>query len=189
MKKFLLLLITVSAFNFATAQEHMRFKGIEMNGSLTSFVSQLQSKGMKESYAEGNIAKLSGDFASYHDCTIVVTANNNDNVVIVDVKFPYQTTWSLLYDNYSNIKEMLIVKYGKCSNSVEKWDGMSQPSDDRNRMFGVQTDRCKYVSKWETDNGNIELTISHNNNLCYITLSYFDKQNQAQTIQNAIDDL
>jgi hypothetical protein len=54
----------------------------------------------------------------------------------------------------------------------------------------VKFDRCKYYSVWQTDKGEIQLMISHNDvSSCYVTLAYFDNINSEKIRKNAKDDL
>jgi len=187
-KTFLLVVVCVLAATMS-AEEHMKFKGIEMNGTVSQFVSQLQAKGMTRVGSRDGSVALNGDFASYKNCTIAVVGDEKMNVVKVAVVFPEQSTWGMLSSNYETLKDMLTTKYGEPSTIVEKWDGYSEPRDDNDRMLEVGMDRCKYGALWETPQGNIELMISHNDFTCFVMLSYYDEQNQSQALQSAIDDL
>jgi hypothetical protein len=56
-------------------------------------------------------------------------------------------------------------------------------------MTNVQLDKCKYYSIYETDKGNIELSIYGDINACFVRLSYFDKINGDVMRAKAMDDL
>ena len=85
---------------------------------------------------------------------------------------------------------MLTEKYGKPSDVVEKFDTYSQPDDDGDKMYEVKFDRCKYYSIWETDKGEIQLSIDHKSvSSCFVKLAYFDKINSAAVKKQAIEDL
>lgn len=57
-------------------------------------------------------------------------------------------------------------------------------------MYEVKFDRCKYYSIWNTDKGEIQLSIDHNGmTSCFIQLAYFDKMNSATVKKHALDDL
>jgi len=85
---------------------------------------------------------------------------------------------------------MIIEKYGKPSDELEKFDGYVQPNDDNSKIYEVKLDRCKYYSIWKMDKGEIQLSIDHNSSReCYIKLLYFDKINSDKIKANAKDDL
>ena len=76
------------------------------------------------------------------------------------------------------------------SMKFEKFDTYSEPADDFARMHAVQFDNCKYYSIYETDKGNIQLSIEHDGvTKCFVMLSYYDKINSEIIKTKAIDDL
>jgi hypothetical protein len=87
---------------------------------------------------------------------------------------------------------MLTEKYGKPSDIVEKFDvpSYSQPKDDNSKMHNVEFDKCKYHSIWQTDKGEIQLSIDHDSiRRCFVKLAYFDKINSETVKKQALDDL
>jgi hypothetical protein len=133
---------------------------------------------------------LKGDFASYKNCIVVVgTLKQKDLVSKITVMFPPCDTWSSLSSDYFSLKEMLTEKYGKPSDSTEKFDGM-EPTDDNSRMYDVKFDKCKYYTTYETGKGSIQLSIEHNGVVsCFALLSYYDKINGSIIKAKAKDDL
>jgi hypothetical protein len=106
------------------------------------------------------------------------------------VLFPEADTWSKLSENYFELKQKLTEKYGKPSECIEKFEGYSQTQDDSKKIYYVQFDRCKYYSIWQTDKGEIQLSIDHESvRSCFVKLLYFDKINSAIINAKAIDDL
>ena len=63
MKRILITLCAVILSFSAQAQEHMTFKGVSMGCDITTFVSQLESKGFTVDYEADNGVILTGDFA------------------------------------------------------------------------------------------------------------------------------
>lgn len=175
----------------ATAQnEHMTFKGIPIDGSVTSFAAKLQQKGFTSQRQQNGNAFLMGMFAGYKDCTIGVVGDESGTTVKVAVIFPEYDKWSQLYGCFSSLKDMLTQKYGTPSQESETFDAYSQPDDDMMRMIYVGTDKCKYYAVFETQRGSIELMISHADySEGFVLLSYYDKLNQQKAMNSAIDDL
>lgn len=180
-----------SAFTFAQTTEHLSFKGVPINGTLNQYISKMKQTGFTHIRTEDGMALLTGDFAGYKDCAVVVsTLKQNDLVNRIGVLFNDKETWSSLSNNYFDLKQMLSEKYGEPSDVVEKFDGYPQPRDDGDRMHMVKFDNCKYSTVWETDKGEIQLSIEHNSSLkCFVTLVYFDKINSEKVKAKAIDDL
>lgn len=191
MKKIALFLMMAAAVMGATAQnQHMTFKGIPIDGSVKSFAAKLQQKGFTSQGMQDGNAFLKGMFAGYKDCTVGVVGDESGTTVKVAVIFPEYDKWSLLYGCFSSLKDMLTQKYGTPSEESETFDTYSQPDDDNERMYEVTMDRCKYYAVFETQNGTIELQISHANYIeGFVLLSYYDKLNQQKAMNSAIDDL
>ena len=193
MKTFFLTLIftLTTMLTFAQKSEHLTFKGVPIDGTLNEFVSKMKQNGFTHLGTEDGTAILNGDFAGYKDCYVgVSTLKQNDLVHKIAVIFPDNDTWSTLSGNYFDLKKMLTEKYGEPSDVVEKFDTYWQPRDDKSRMYQVCMDRCKYYSIWQTDKGEIQLSIDHNSvTSCFVKLAYFDKINSDKIKAKAKDDL
>ena len=190
MKK-LIIAVLLLVYLTATAQTgHLTFKGIPIDGKLNEFVGKLKQKGLIFIGTEDGTAILKGEFASFKGCTIAVYAHESGIVDRVGVILPDRDSWSMLYNDYSRLKEMLTQKYGKPSEVIEEFQGYSIPKDDKSRMYEVKMDRCKYICDFNTDNGVIELRISHMDfSSCFVVLIYIDAENEAKVQSSAIDDL
>lgn len=193
MKKFFLtsFFTLSSVLSFAQSIEHLTFKNIPIDGTLNEYISKMKQTGFSFIQTANGAAILNGDFAGYKDCNVAVsTLKQMDLVHKIVVIFPDKKIWSTLSGNYFDLKQMLTEKYGNPSKVVEKFDGYSEPRDDNSRMYKVGMDSCKYYSIWETDKGNIELSISHDSfSSSFVILAYFDKINSNKIKSSAIDDL
>lgn len=171
--------------------KHLSFKGVPITGTLNEFIVQMKNAGFNHIGTEDGMALLSGDFATYRSCFIgVSTLKNKDLVHKVGVMFPEHETWSSLSLNYFELKELLNEKYGKPTDSVEKFQSISEPKDDNAKMYEVQFDRCKYVTTYETGKGTIVLSIDHDGvTKCFVKLLYLDKRNTEAVKKQALDDL
>ena len=170
---------------------HLTFKGVPLDGTLDQYIVKMKQNGFNHISTKDGIAMLQGDFAGYKDCYVgVSTLKQKDLVHKIGVLFPKKDTWSTLSGNYFDLKQMLTEKYGKPSNEVEKFDTRSEPRDDDSKMYEVKFDNCKYNSIWQTDKGEIQLSIDHNSvTSCFVKLVYFDKINSATVKKQAMDDL
>ena len=92
--------------------------------------------------------------------------------------------------NYYYLKDLLTQKYGKPSEVIEIFQSDFEPRDDNERWHYLRTDRCKYVTIFETEKGDIQLSISHKEfNEGFVSLAYFDKINGDIVRADALDDL
>lgn len=194
MKKIMLFFCAALALlpvNGQTAGEHMTFKGVPINGSLTDFTAKMKQKGFAHLGSQNGIAVFEGEFAAQKECTIAVLCSKSTNTVSrVMVIFPKCETWSLLYGRYGTLKELLTQKYGEPSENMEVFEGLYKPDDDKDRMSAVKGDRCKYISVWGTSKGDVELAIDHEGySRCFVRLTYSDKINMEKMTNAAIDDL
>ena len=169
---------------------HLKFKGVPIDGTLDEFVSRMKRKGFRSIGSEDGMEILTGDFAAHKECTIYVsTLENKDLVSTIAVKFPNQETWKRLYGDYDNLKELLTEKYGQPSSVTEKFED-SYIDSDFFRIHAVKQDECKYETRYTTDKGDIVLWMEHDRFLnSFVMLAYKDKINGGIIKDMAIDDL
>lgn len=190
MKKLLFAMMLMAGLTATAQTGHLTFKGVPIDGTLSEFVGKLKQKGFVLKYHGNGTAMLEGDFASFKNCVVGVYEHESGVVNRVGVIFPEKDTWSSLYNDYSNLKEMLTQKYGKPSDVTEEFQGYSTPRTDESKMYAVKFDRCKYICDFATDNGIIELRISHDGvSSCFVVLVYADAENEMKVRSSAIDDL
>ena len=190
MKHLLLTLMLTLAVGICNAQtEHMKFKGIPMEGNLQTFTAKLKAKGYTPIGIEDGLSLLTGEFAGYKNCTIGAVADKSGMICKVSVIFPTMDKWSELEGCYQNYKSMLTEKYGEPEKCVEQFQ-TNDVDDDNSKMHELKMDRCAYLSNFKGDNGNVLLEITHNGvTSCYVMLSYFDDANQSKLRQQIMDDL
>ena len=182
--------LTSIAQSSADTSKHLSFKGVPIDGTLTEYVSKMKKSGFTHEGTNDGVAILSGEFASYKDCYIgVSTLKKIDLVNKIVVIFQDRDNWSSLSSNYYDLKDLLTIKYGKPSREVEEFQGYT-PRDDSGKFTAVRLDRCKYITVFETEKGEIRLTIANDGVArCYVTLSYIDKINSEEVKKQALDDL
>jgi hypothetical protein len=191
MKFIILFIFWTTTLTFAQTSEHLLFKGVAIDGTLSEYVSKMEEADFTTIKINDGLAMLQGDFAAYKDCIIgVATLDQKDLVSKITVIFPESRNWSSLSSNYYNLKELLIEKYGEPSEIVENFDTYSEPKDDYSKMYEVGMDRCKYHTSLELENGTIQLSIENDGfSSAFVMLSYFDRINSDVIRQEAIDDL
>lgn len=189
MRQFLItfLFLVCSVCTFAQT-DHMKFKGIPMDGTLQSFTDKLKTKGYTPMGISDGISMLTGEFAGYKDCTLFAVSDKSGMICKVTVLFPSMDKWRELENCYANFKSMLSEKYGKPKICVEEFQSQ-YVDDDNDRIYELKMDRCKYYSVFSQENGDIQLEITHNKSDCKVMLSYFDNANQDKLRQRIMDDL
>lgn len=191
MKHYLLTLLLTLFVGICSAQttEHMKFKGVPMEGTLQSFTNKLKAKGFTPVGIQDGVSLLKGEFAGYKNCTIGAVADKSGMICKVAVFFPSMDKWGDLERCYNNYKSMLTEKYGdpvKC----EEYFSDGYDDDASNRMYGVKFDKYKYYTVFSCEQGDIQLEVAHEGvSSCYVMLSYFDNANQDKLRKQIMDDL
>ncbi len=189
MKRIVLSFVYIVCFmSLSMGQNHLRFKGVPMDGTIQQFAQKLTQKGLTIVEKGNDNIILSGMFASYKDCVVGVIGDKQQHVAKVAVVFPDCDTWADLEKNYTNIKQMLTQKYGEPTDVVEKFQA-SYIDNDMSKMSALQLQRCTYYSIFTTEEGSIQLELKSSDYKCYVILSYFDNANQQQVINDALEDL
>ena len=190
MKKLIIIAMLLVGITAVAQGDHLKFKGIPIDGNLTSFVNKLKHKGFSLVNSEEGTSMLTGDFAAVKGCTVFVSEHKSGVVNRVAVIFPSKDTWATLYYEYLNLKDMLTQKYGEPAAVEEEFQNRTYELDDNEKMHEVRMDRCHYICDWTPDNGTIELRIQHTSLMgCTVVLIYIDSDNDAKVREKAMEDL
>lgn len=181
------------------SNEHLKFKGVPIDGTLETFVGRMSRSGFAKvetgilgfpQTTEKGRAVLEGDFAGFKKCRVYVhTLTGQDLVSRITVHFPDQNQWQHLYGDYKLLKELLTEKYGRPASCVEKFESSYGPSDDNDRMYEVRMNRCKYITKYKTAKGEIVLSICNDGIVPFASLIYYDKINGNEVREHSLGDL
>ena len=115
------LLLTLTVCLCSAQTEHMKFKGIPMEGTLQSFTLKLKAKGYVPLGTEDGVSVLKGEFAGYKNCHIYAVADKSGMICRVCVEFPKMDKWADLESCYTSYKDMLTEKYGEPTASEKKF--------------------------------------------------------------------
>ncbi len=177
MKKLFFMLIALLYINAAKAQEsdeHLMFMGIPIDGEVVEFVSKLQQKGLNLINTDKEIATLNGNFAG-ENCEIYVIYSPTSSVVsLVTVFFPKNNSWSSIKSDFNQLKDDYTHKYGQPKNN---YDFFIKPyyEGDGYEMQAIRNDKCRYVTVWNLEHGNIWLEIGDTEQ---VIVRYYDKTNE-----------
>ena len=189
MKRILITLIaTFIAIASFGQNSHLKFKGVPIDGTLTEFVNKMKGAGFTHLGTEDGIAALQGDFAGYKNCTVAVFTVKPLNVVsMIGVIFQSRDNWADLESDYDFFKEMLTEKYGTPAVVIEEFD--RAPKDNNAKLYELTMDRCTWASGFETELGEIELSIEYQDFQSRVVLRYRDKINTEKVRKQALEDL
>ena len=182
---------------------HLIFNNVPINGTLKSYIAQMEKKGFKingwenltkeeeqeiksEAYKNGK-AMMKGDFADFKRCNLYVeTLTNKDLVYKIRVEFEYTSEWKELKENYTHLKQLLTKKYGTPASCTEKIKVDSWNKEDNYWIMSSFNKGSKYETLFKTDKGDIKLYIDSDHRL---TLEYLDKKNSKLITDHALDEL
>ena len=195
MKRILIAFLFVFSCIGAMAQnanEHLKFMGIPINGTLESFTQKLVAKGLKREHAWDNALLLKGTFAGKSGSGVCVMRVPSRNIVYkVVVCLPSKDTWEWLENDYKEFKEMLTTKYGepyKCSESFKEG---TYVGSDYLKISALKGGECEYYSAWGSTEGMILLEIFNadgSSDSC-VRLTYIDLINGKLADSSKQDDL
>ncbi len=176
----------------ASAQEeseHLTFKGIPIEGSMTEFCQKLRTKGFTSIGRENNIALFTGDFTG-REATVGVTATDDGkNVFAIGVLFDPSGEWNTLVNTYEYYKDLYTRKYGEPTVSKEENPALSDSNTAL--MAEVYQGTVTYGSAWEVAGGDIQLSIEKSSGLYegLVLIRYRDSQNVEAKIKSDLDDI
>lgn len=186
------IIFTLIAFCFALnsiAQEHLTFKGIPIEGSMTSFCEKLKSKGLTQVGADNNITFFIGDFTGRNATIGVGATDDGKSVFSVVVIFDPSEEWNTLVNTYDYYKELYTRKYGNPKASVE--NNPAHSDSNISKMAEVHQGTVTWASAWEVTGGDIELSIAKSEGVYtgMVLIRYRDKQNAENKIKNDLDEI
>ena len=94
MKRISVTLMLLLAVICVMAQEHLSFKGIPIEGSMTTFCQKLKAKGFTSIGRDNNITLFTGDFTGRKATVGVTATDDGKNVFAVIVFFDPSGEWN-----------------------------------------------------------------------------------------------
>ena len=189
MKKIIITLTLLFVSVCGMAQEHLSFKGIPIEGSMTEFCQKLKAKGFTSIGRENNLTLFSGDFTGRKATVGVTATDDGKNVFAVIVLFDPSGEWNALVNTYDYYKDLYTRKYGKPT--ISKENNPARSDSNTALMAEVHQGTVVYGSAWEVTGGDIQLSIEKSSGIYegMVMIRYRDSQNVEAKIQNDLDDI
>ena len=183
MKKVILLLaMVVSVCAFAQTEQHMKFMGIELNGSIKAFQSKLETKGATVSPLSSkmpNGVRLFNGVFSGENAQIAVFYNPRSKEVYRAKAVIERFGKDKIEQLFENMESKLDLKYGNESKTSEVIE------DDHLHSFK----QVQYV----VENGSINLYIVSSSYTSHsdfdLHIDYYDLENYASNLLEEMEDL
>lgn len=188
MKHFLISLILGCFAICGFAQEHLSFKGIPIEGSMTAFCQKLKAKGFTQIGRDNNVTLFTGDFTGRQATVGVGATDDGNSVHSVVVLFDESREWNTLVNTYDYYKELYTRKYGNPSACREH--NPSHSDSNTMLMHELSQGTVTYASAWTVTGGTIEMSIEKSGySDGVVVIRYRDAQNVETKIQKDLEDI
>lgn len=170
------------------AQEHLSFKGIPIEGSMTAFCQKLKAKGFTQTGRENNAMVFTGDFTGRQAMVCVGAIDDGNSVHSVVVAFDESSEWNTLVSTYDYYKGLYTRKYGEPTACREH--NPSTMDSNISLMYELGQGTVTYASAWNVSGGTIELSIEkfgYSGGI--VIIRYRDAQNIETKIQKDLEDI
>lgn len=164
MKLFLLLFLTLNSL-LLSAQSHFTFKGIPMDGRISTFVEKMKSKGYIVVKKTEDAYIMKGSFARKDAKIFIISTPQTKTVFRVAVLIePVEYTWKSLKNLYLDFRHYYVEKYG---NPSSDYNFLAFPYNEGegNEMQAVEEDKCRYCCFFYPEEGAISISISKFKNI------------------------
>lgn len=173
---------------FVMAEGHMTFKGVEINGSVSSVVKQLEEKEFTKISEEKGMAMMYGKFTGQDVGLGIYATPVSKTVSRIGVIYPNESdTWTLVSSQYEGLKERLTKKYGEPTEVIEKFQ--YPYSENSHPLIAFKLEKAEYKTRFEAENGGVTLSILYNQGQTVVVLLYWDKENEAKMESELEDEL
>lgn len=173
----------------AQETEHLKFKGIPIEGSVDSFGCKLVAEGFSKVAQNAYRGKFMRS-----DCAVVLVGADNGMIWRVAIAFGDVNTWSTLRSSFDGYVDLYTEKYGRPTKIVKEFLGyyvdLVKSSAD-NAMSAIFNDSCNYNAYWKLQHGSIDMRIvkgkSYRSGVIVIT--YTDDTNKAVVRSADLDEI
>lgn len=178
MKRIIISILLSLSCLFASGQEHLMFRGIPIEGNVTTFIQKCsQSFDYIVSSWLTNSVVMKGSFGGETNCNIFVYYTPiSKEVYTVAISFSNGTNWNQLEQTYFKYKGVLQKKYSVTCYHSEYFDYLYELGDG-DEMLALRRGKCHYKSIFETENGSILVMITNLDENGNIAIAYRDLVN------------
>lgn len=148
------------------SKEHLKFKGLEMNGSLEDFYKNLKKEIPDlDGYILDFGGIFKGTFAGTKNCIFMITPNSDNNVRDIMVQFHPSDNWDMIKKEYEELCSNMSLKYGEVWAETNEYIEPYKEGDGK-EVEGVLQGKIKLCQVYGLTNGYIQV--------CIITATPFD---------------
>lgn len=174
--------ILATAISLEAQTAHLRFKGVDVDGTSSAFNEALRQKGF--TLSRGGMAD--GIFAGNHVTVVTETTPLSRTVCSVNAQLDSRGTWKELKSDYEGYKNNLTDKYGEPSSVEERFTGAYRDGDGY-ELKAIQLEKCIWASIWDIPEGRITISLVNGNRGCCLQITYSDKANSLLGVKEMND--
>ena len=174
MKKIFVLILLCAISMNVSAQDHLTFKGIPIDGHISTFVNKLKSLGFELEVMSDNFASVKGEFGG-ENCEIAIyatkTTKTTHQIIVILEK---SDSWATLKHTYKEYKSLLATKYGE----GDSFEHFSSPyyEGDGYEISALRNGKCGYKTTFNAANGKVAIALLYADK-GVVALSYEDNTN------------
>ena len=189
MKKILLTLLATMLCLAMSAQEHLKFKNVPIDGPLSEFLQKIQQKDLKLTEQNDAGATLVGRMAGMQ-VEVFVLATDEKIPYRVCAFFETPADWDVMKMEYFNIQRSLSFKYGKPA-TINQHFQFPYTEGDGKEIEAFGRNRGSWFTTYIQPEGAIILTITTNpfSNSPSVALIYEDQINGQRQSELLSEDL
>lgn len=187
-KLFLSALIFALGFN-CMAQEHLKYKGLEINGSISEFCQKLQESGFQTINQKPKLIEMKGNFSNLENCDVALVGLEKEDLIykVVTVSKQYSSVSQALTD-YQTLNKNLMLKYANYTDINFDTLGISDISMAK-FMSDIHNDKRKINAFYQDKRGFIEISMREIDLQPIIVVIYIDKKNNNKKLKEEYEDL
>ena len=172
-----------------TQKQHLKFKGVPIEGNFSEFVMNLVQKGFQQISMSADNAILVGNFMAVPGVTVVVWPNPASKAVSsVNAFIPAGENWPEIKASYYNTVKTYTEKYGAPSEHEERFT-TNPENNDYLRKVALREGRCIYFSLWKVEGGVIRVSLTCIDFQYYVRCEYLDEQNEDALHKTILDEI
>ncbi len=140
-----------------SAQDHLDFLGIPLDGPLKTFVKPLRKAGFKYKDKSRDDHWFTGKYYGDPAELFVATTAASGTVYLVMVNYPPKTDWPSLRNQYEYIRMRLTALYGEPTNKREVFDF---PYTEEDGLRALEYGKCSRISSGALPEGVVSVSLT-----------------------------
>lgn len=159
------------------AIEPTRIKGVGIDRPADQVVRDLKETGLRDAssfierylYQKNHVSRLTGEYMGYPDCEFILSGQ--PNVEVVNIRFPASSSWTELYNLYTQVRLSLCKKYGSIYMNTDQVAGVTENLE--------RVDNAKALNAIRQGNASLQTLLlnRYDNHAFKVAIAYYPNDN------------